>query len=287
MIDTKYAAISERPVALVTGGARRMGAAVSADLAAHGFAVAVHYDSSANDADDLCREIIKKGGMAAAFHADLCNDSPADLLKKVTHKLGAPALLVNNASLFHDDSIGNLNKKFWDKHFKLHVEAPVFLAEAMLKAMADSVSAKKDAKKREITADISKTAIGQKQGLIVNIIDQRVWHLNPHFFSYTLSKAALWTATQTLAQALAPHIRVNAIGPGPSFKNNKQTEEDFFKQCEILPLQSGPKSEEFGKTIRYLWETPSITGQMLALDGGQHLMWKTEDVRWDKSEAEK
>jgi NAD(P)-dependent dehydrogenase (short-subunit alcohol dehydrogenase family) len=116
------------------------------------------------------------------------------------------------------------------------------------------------------------------QGLVVNIIDQRVWRLNPRFYSYTLSKAALWTATQTLAQALAPRIRVNAIGPGPTLKGSRQTEADFAAQIDGLILKAGPMLTEFGRTIRFLFDTPSITGQMIALDGGQHLAWQTPDV---------
>lgn len=259
---------AQQPVALITGGAKRIGAAIAADLSAHNFAVAVHYDRSAAEADSLCQEIIAKGGRAAPFQADLRRDNPKTLLEKIAAKLGAVALLVNNASLFRDDTIGRLDKRLWDDHFALHLSAPVFLAEAMAEMLAAARPA------------------GARQGLIVNMIDQRVLRLNPHFFSYTLSKAALWTATQTLAQALAPHIRVNAIGPGPSLRNSGQTAADFARQCRALPLRGGPKTAEFGKTIRYLWETPSITGQMLALDGGQHLMWQTPDVKWDKSNFE-
>jgi NAD(P)-dependent dehydrogenase (short-subunit alcohol dehydrogenase family) len=116
------------------------------------------------------------------------------------------------------------------------------------------------------------------KGLIVNIIDQRVKRLNPNFFSYTLSKSALWTATQTMAQSFAPRVRVNAIGPGPTLANERQAPEDFAKQVQGIPMQAAPALEEFGKTIRYLYDTPSITGQMIALDGGQHLAWETPDV---------
>ncbi|RCL00384.1 MAG: 3-oxoacyl-[Acyl-carrier-protein] reductase [Candidatus Tokpelaia sp. JSC085] len=243
------------PVALITGGAKRIGAAIAADLALHGFTIAIHYERSAHDSERLCRKILANGGDAIPFHHNLLERNPAALIEKVQKMLGPVELLVNNASLFNDDGIGHFDKNIWDGHFTLHVCAPVLLADAMHARLPPD-----------------------KQGLIINMIDQRVWRLNPRFFSYTLSKSALWTATQTLAQALAPHIRVNAIGPGPSLKSARQNDEDFIKQKKVLLLGHGPFLPEFGQTIRYLWAMSSVTGQMIALDGGQHLMWQTQDM---------
>ena len=158
--------------------------------------------------------------------------------------------------MFQDDDVRDFNEELFDKHFAIHLKAPAILAEAMAAANLPD----------------------DREGLIVNIIDQRVWKLTPRFFSYTLSKAALWTATQTMAQALAPRIRVNAIGPGPTLANERQKADDFARQAGAVPLERGPELAEFGATIRYLHDTRSVTGQMIALDGGQHLAWETPDV---------
>ena len=178
------------------------------------------------------------------------------LVRDAQDQLGPVQLLVNNASIFQEDGIGDLaDDVVWDRHFAVHVKAPVLLADAMAAALPAG-----------------------KDGLVVNMIDQRIWKLTPKFISYTLSKSALWTATQTLAQALAPRIRVNGIAPGPTMPSDRQSQADFDRQVSTLLLKHGPDLSEFGRTIRYLWETPSITGQMIALDGGQHLAWQTPDV---------
>lgn len=243
-------------VALVTGGARRIGKAIVEDLAAHGFAVAIHCNGSMSEGEALAAAIGAKGGRAAAVQADLCDSQAlSDLIGQTQAKLGPVRLLVNNASIFVEDHVGALDEEKWEKHFALHLKAPVFLAESMAAALPEG-----------------------EDGLIVNIIDQRVWKTNPLFFSYTLSKSALWTATRTLAQALAPRIRVNAIGPGPTLPSERQDVRDFRRQVEAIPLKKGPSLAEFGRTIRYLWEMKSVTGQMLALDGGQHLAWQTPDI---------
>ncbi|WP_343313984.1 SDR family oxidoreductase [Brucella sp. BE17] len=241
---------------LVTGGARRIGKAIVADLAAHGFAIAIHCHRSVARGEILAKEIEAKGGTAMIVEADLESESDVrGLIAQAEGELGPIRLLVNNASLFEDDRVGQLDMDLWDKHFAVHLKAPVLLAEEMAKALPDS-----------------------EDGLIVNIIDQRVLKLNPHFFSYTLSKTALWNATRTLAQALAPSIRVNAIAPGPTLPSERQLPEDFKKQIASLALQRAPELPEFGRTVRYFWENRSITGQMIALDGGQHLAWETPDI---------
>jgi NAD(P)-dependent dehydrogenase (short-subunit alcohol dehydrogenase family) len=248
---------TDRPVVLVTGGAKRIGKAIVEDLAAHGFAVGIHSNQSRHDGEVLLGEIRAKGGSGCVVQADLTDTKAVrGLIADVSAQLGPVQLLVNNASIFHEDGIGDLmDDSVWDTHFAIHVKAPVLLADAMASALPDD-----------------------KQGLIVNIIDQRVWKLTPKFISYMLSKSTLWTATQTLAQALAPRIRVNGIGPGPTLPSDRQSGADFERQVSTLLLKHGPELPEFGHTIRYLWETASITGQMIALDGGQHLAWETADV---------
>jgi NAD(P)-dependent dehydrogenase (short-subunit alcohol dehydrogenase family) len=242
--------------ALVTGGARRIGRAIVEDLAANGFAVAIHCNRSREEAGRLAAEIRAKGGQAAVVQADLTDMADADgLISAAAAALGPVRLLVNNASLFDDDSVAELDLAAFDRHFAIHVKAPAVLAGRFAAALP----------------------VGA-EGLIVNMIDQRVFRLTPRYFSYTLSKSALWTATQTMAQALAPRIRVNAIGPGPTFANIRQQDSDFQAQIDALLLGRGPALGEFGATIRYLWQARSVTGQMIALDGGQHLAWQTPDV---------
>ena len=242
--------------ALVTGGAKRIGKAIVEDLAAHGFAVAVHCNRSRGEAEALAARITVSGGRAAVIEADLTDMRAADgLIAAATAALGPVRLLVNNASIFEDDSVENFDLAAWDRHFAIHLKAPALLSRRFAEALPAGV-----------------------EGLIVNMVDQRVWKPTPRYFSYSLSKAALWTATQTMAQALAPRIRVNAIGPGPTFANVRQDDSDFQAQLDALLLQRGPALAEFGATIRYLWQARSVTGQMVALDGGQHLAWQTPDV---------
>lgn len=241
---------------LITGAARRIGRAIALDLAEHGFSVAIHCDHSRDDADELAATINSGPGKAQVLDADLTDEpSCLRLVEEAAAVVGPLRIIVNNASVFEQDSVTDFSSALWDRHFAIHVKAPALMAQAFA---------------RSLPADA--------KGLIVNMIDQRVWRPNPRFFSYTLSKAALWTATQTMAQALAPRIRVNAIGPGPTLANARQDEASFNRQIDGLILKRGPELPEFGATIRYLWETPSITGQMIALDGGQHLAWETPDI---------
>lgn len=248
--------MDQQTVALVTGGARRVGQAIVRDLAAGGFAVAIHCNASREAADQLAAEIVKAGGSAAVVQADLSDIAAVQrIIPEAQAALGPVRLLVNNASVFEDDAASDPEWDVWDRHFDVHLRAPVALTGQMAAALPAGAS-----------------------GLAVNIIDQRVWRLTPRFFSYTLSKSALWTATQTMAQTFGPRLRVNAIGPGPTLQNDRQDEGDFRKQQDALILRRGPDLAEFGVTIRYLWEARSVTGQMIALDGGQHLAWKTPDV---------
>lgn len=243
--------------ALVTGGARRVGKAIVEDLARHGFAVAIHANGSLEEAGTLARHIVSQGGKAIAIAADLADTAQVrTLVAKAEERIGPIGLLVNNASVFGKDSLDSFDEAVWDLHFALHVKAPSLLA-----------------------SEFAKRLPGGRSGLVVNIIDQRVLRPNPRFYSYMLSKSALWMATRTMAQALAPAIRVNALGPGPTLPNDRQQMADFEAQVDAILLKSGPKLEEFGRAIRFLFDTPSVTGQMIALDGGQHLAWETPDIR--------
>lgn len=244
------------PVTLITGGAKRIGSHIAQDLAARGYPVIIHCNRSTTQAEALAQRIRDHGGKAAVVSADLSDDKQvASLMEQAAQPFGPIELLVNNASVFEDDRIGSLTHDLWDRHFAVHVKAPVFLAQAMAEALPED-----------------------KQGLIINITDQRVQKLNPQFISYTLSKTALWTATRTLAQALAPAIRVNAIAPGPTLPSERQQPGDFEKQVDAVLLKKAPLLDEFASTIDYLWRTRSVTGQMIALDGGQHLAWETPDI---------
>ncbi|BCH25795.1 short chain dehydrogenase [Mesorhizobium sp. L-8-10] len=241
---------------LITGAARRIGKAIAEDLAAHGFGVAIHCNTARDEALGLSAAIRDRGGKAAVVQADLTDTgATAELMGRAIEAIGPVSILVNNASVFEDDSPRDFGWDVWDRHFDLHLKAPVLLARNLDLVLPEG-----------------------KEGLVVNIIDQRVWRLNPRYFSYTLSKSALWTATQTLAQALAPKVRVNAIGPGPTFANSRQRREDFQAQIDGLILRRNPALGEFGATVRYLWQAGSVTGQMIAVDGGQHLAWQTPDV---------
>lgn len=242
--------------ALITGASRRIGSAIARDLAANGFNTAIHADKSVAEAEDLVAELRQAGYRSVMLQADLQDIfQTSELVSRAVSALGPLDLLVNNASAFHSDSADTFDAAAFEAHFAVHVRAPAILA-----------------------ADFAAQLPAGVPGLIVNMIDQRVWALNPRFFSYTLSKSALWTATQTMAQTFAPRIRVNGIGPGPTLKSTRQTVEDFQAQIDGLIMKAGPGLDEFGRTIRFLFDTPSITGQMIALDGGQHLAWETPDV---------
>jgi NAD(P)-dependent dehydrogenase (short-subunit alcohol dehydrogenase family) len=249
--------MTETPkTALITGAARRIGRAIAEDLAAHGFAVAIHCNDSRHEADALAGEIRGNGGRAVVLQADLMDIAAAGkLIGEAADALGPIGLLVNNASAYESDSVTDFAWDTWDLHFALHLKAPVLLSRNFAGALPEG-----------------------NEGLIVNIIDQRVWKPTPRHFTYMLSKSALWTATRTMAQALAPRIRVNAIGPGPTLANSRQQPSDFQAQVDGLILKRAADLPEFGATIRYLLDTPSVTGQMIAIDGGQHLAWRTPDV---------
>lgn len=242
--------------ALVTGGGARIGKAIVRDLAAHGWAVAIHANSSAANAEAEAARIVDDGGRATVVQADLAGlDSVRTILPEANDRLGPVTLLVNNAGLFVKDAIGELDAAIWETQFAVNLRAPLFLAEAFAAQLPDG-----------------------EDGNIVNMIDHRVLKLRPDMTSYTLAKSALWTATRTLAQALAPQIRVNGIGPGPVLPNQNEGEAGFAAEVAGTLLERPVDLADFGHAIRFLVETRSMTGQMLALDCGQHLAWRTPDI---------
>lgn len=238
-------------VALVTGGAQRIGRALVRGLAEDGFAVAIHYHGSREAAVSLAEEIRRNGGTALPLGADLAEEEDvATLLPRTERELGPIGCLVNNAAVFVNDTVDTATRESWDLHLAINLRAPFVLIQNFA---------------ARLPADAG--------GVVVNMLDERVWSLTPYFTSYTLSKAGLWTLTQTLALALAPRIRVNGIGPGPALPSPRQTPEQFARQCEMMPLHRGTSPQEIAGAMRFILSAPAMTGQMIALDGGQHLGW--------------
>ena len=251
--------------ALITGAAKRLGKAMALDLAAQGWDLAVHYHSSEAEAEETLREIRAMGRKAVGLRADLLKeDEVRPLVDLAAAALGRPlTLLVNNASIFEADSIASNTRALWDRHFESNLRAPYVLTQAFA-----AQAPKAEILKGEPLA----------RALVVNMVDQRVWKLTPMFSSYTRAKAALWACTQTAAQGLAPDIRVNAIGPGPTLANDRQSPEHFARQREGVILGRGADPEDVCAALRYLIGARAVTGQMIAVDGGQHLAWRTPDI---------
>jgi NAD(P)-dependent dehydrogenase (short-subunit alcohol dehydrogenase family) len=237
--------------AFVSGGAKRLGRAMALALAGQGFDIALHYATSAAEAEATAAEIRALGRRCVALRADLAQEAEvAGLMPDAVAAIGPIGVLVNNASTFERDEWDDATRSSWDMHLEPNLRAPFVLTQAMARALPQGA-----------------------EGAVVNMLDQRVWSLTPHFVSYTVSKAALWTLTQTLALALAPRIRVNAIGPGPAMPSPRQTQAQFDRQCASVPLKRGTSPEEVGQALLAILALPSMTGQMIALDGGQHLQW--------------
>ena len=243
-------------VALVTGGARRIGAAIVRGLTQSGYAVAIHTHRSGAQADALRAEIEAAGGRAAVVIADLADHAAAThLIGAAAAALGPLTLLVNNAGEFETDAFGALERERVERQFAVNLWAPLFLAQAF-----------------------AAQARRGDDASIVNVIDQRVFRPTPRFFSYTLAKSALHTATTTLAQALAPHIRVNGVAPGPTLPSPRQDAESFARQAQLVPLGRGPSPDEIAEAVLYLAHARSVTGVTIAVDGGQHIAWQTPDA---------
>ena len=255
--------------ALVTGAGKRLGRAMALKLAAEGYDVAVHYDQSAAAAEDVAQEIRALGRQAITLQADLlCQQASRDLLPHAASALGgAITCLVNNASIFEPDLLETASTTSWDRAFDSNLRAPFLLTQAMA---AQTVALPTDA-----------TGEPQAWGLVVNMIDQRVRNLTPDFISYTLAKSALWTLTQTAAQALAPRIRVNGIGPGPTLANAHQSSETFAKQRAATILQRGVDPADITAALGYLLTARAVTGQLICVDSGEHLGW-AESENFDR-----
>lgn len=240
---------------LITGSAQRIGRAIALGLAEDGWTAVIHYNRSGPEAEALSRTIADKGGQAHTLQADLADTAETErLIDRAVQAAGPLSALINNASVFERDEAATLTAGSWEAHVDVNLKAPALLMR-----------------------DFAKQA--GAGGNIINIIDQRVWRLNPDFVSYTVSKAGLWTLTQTFAQALAEkQIRVNGIGPGPTLANQRQNPEGFDKQARLVPLGKGANPQDIVEGVRYILSAQAMTGQMLALDGGQHLAWKTPDV---------
>jgi NAD(P)-dependent dehydrogenase (short-subunit alcohol dehydrogenase family) len=250
------------PTALVTGGAQRIGRAIVLALARSGYAVAVHAHRSLAPARDLCAEIAAAGGTAAVVGGDLGDHRAViDLVPAAVAAVGPLTLLVNNASVFEPDGIGTLDRARFDRHYAVNLRAPVFLAEAFAAQVA-----------AQVAGDIPAGA----NASVVNLLDQRVYKPTPRYLSYGLAKSGLHAATTTLAQALAPRVRVNAVAPGPALPNSRQDAETFARLCRALPLGHGPTPEEIADAVLFLAAAGSITGQTITVDGGQHLSWQAD-----------
>jgi NAD(P)-dependent dehydrogenase (short-subunit alcohol dehydrogenase family) len=248
--------MAEARVALVTGGAKRIGRAIVERLATEGYAVVIHCNASRGEADALAAELMAKGGKAAVVQADLANpDQVAGLMAAASRCFGPITLLVNNASLFIADTLHTIDVPTWNRQFSVNIRAPSVLAKDMAAALP-----------------------ADRRGAIINIIDQRVWKLTPEFYSYTLSKAALWAATRTMAQTLAPRIRVNGVGPGPTLGNIHDGDAGVEHEARGVPLERQVSPQEIAVAVAYLASAESVTGQMIAVDAGQHIGWRTPDI---------
>ena len=247
-----------RGTALVTGGAKRIGSAIVRHLARAGYRVVIHYAQAGAEARALREALIQDGHEISLVCADLSKqEGRAGLMAQARAAAGPLDVLVNNASVFMPDHAHTHDADLWQSHFAVNLEAPCRLA-ADFNAQSD-------------------VPVGQDR-VIINILDQRVLHPNPLFFSYTLSKSALWTATQTMAQAFAPHVRVNGVGPGPTLPNLHDGQAGLEQERAGLLLKKGPEPDDIAQAVLYLAQARLVTGQMIAVDGGQHLAWQTPDV---------
>lgn len=252
--------------ALVTGAGKRLGREMALYLARRGYDVAVHYAASRKEAEAVVKEIEALGRRACALRADLLIESQVEkLVPMAVQGLGGPlTVLVNNASIFEYDTIRTATRKSWDRHLESNLRAPFVLTQAFA---AQAPAAGGDEAGEPVAS-----------ALVVNMIDQRVHKLTPEFMTYTIAKMGLWALTRTAAQALAPQIRVNAIGPGPTLQGHRQSDSHFARQREATVLKRGANPADITAALGFFLDAPAVTGQMIAVDGGQHLGWQTPDV---------
>lgn len=253
--------------ALVTGGAKRLGHAMALYLADRGFDVAVHYGGSEEAAKETAAEIEARDCKAVTLQADLLGEAAVQaLLPRAAEALGGPlTVLVNNASIFEHDDITSATRESWDRHMESNLRAPFVLTQALAAQIPDP-----------LTDDMGEPL---PQGLVVNMIDQRVRKLTPEFMTYTLAKMGLWAFTRTAAQALAPRVRVNGIGPGPTLQGARQSDDHFSRQRQATLMHRGSNPADITGALGYFLDSPAVTGQLLCVDGGQHLNWQTPDVQ--------
>ena len=252
--------------ALVTGAGARLGRAMAIYLGQRGYDVAVHYASSKEGADETAAQIVQAGQHAVPLQADLLNEGAvADLVPAAENALGgAITCLINNASIFEYDNIETATRDSWDRHVESNLRAPFVLTQAVAKAAPEPV------------LDDGGEPIAS--ALVVNMLDQRVHKLTPEFMSYTIAKMGLWALTRTSAQVLAPQVRVNGIGPGPTLKGHRQSQDHFDRQRAATILKRGANPSDITAALGFFLDAPAVTGQMIAVDGGQHLAWETPDV---------
>ena len=249
-------------IAFVTGGAKRLGRAIALKLAGAGWDVAIHCHSSIDAAEATAAEIRALGRRALVLQADLGQEAEVELLlPAIGRDLGPVSCLVNNASVFEMDKVDTATRESWDRHIETNLRAPLVLSQAFARQLPTGMP-----------------------GNIINMLDQRVWKLTPYFLSYTVAKMGLWTLTRTLALALAPQIRVNAIGPGPTLPSPRQSPEHFAAQSAAMPLGPGAPPDEIAAAALYILSSPSMTGQMIALDGGEHLGWQVPNKGFQPKE---
>lgn len=251
--------------ALVTGAGKRLGRAMAVYLARRGHDIAVHYATAKDEAESLASEIQAMGRRAEIFRADLLVEAETEaLIPAATAALGPLTVLVNNASIFEYDRIDTATRQSWDRHIESNLRAPYVLTQGFARQCPPAV--------------LDENGEPLAQGLIVNMIDQRILKLTPEFSSYTIAKMGLWALTRTAAQGLAPHVRVNAIGPGPTLQGARQSADHFARQRASTILGRGANPSDITAALGFFLDSPAVTGQFLAIDGGQHLAWQTPDV---------
>lgn len=251
--------------ALVTGAGRRLGRAMALYLAQRGHDVALHFATSQDEAEEVARDIRALGRRAVTLKTDLLDEAQVEtLVPRATDDLGPLTVLINNASIFEYDRIDTSTRRGWDRHMESNLRAPYVLIQHFARQCPP--------------AEPDEAGEPLAKGLIVNMLDQRVWKPTPEFSTYTIAKMGLWALTRTAAQGLAPHIRVNAIGPGPTMQGARQSESHFSRQRANTILNRGANPADVTAALGFFLDSPSVTGQMIAVDGGQHLGWRTPDV---------